>query len=151
MNFWPECTPLKIEESNINNVKIALTKCTSDDTLYCFCKTFPAIDFAAKGFRITFQSTNSGSHSINLKAIRAICNHVRITYGENEKVYLIFVVPEEIVCGLNWKYTQSFYYYVEVEVEGIVRCSKKQTKFDRLTIKVQKELKNLVQYVLCYN
>ena len=145
--------PLKIEELNINDVEKALLECTEMKTLYCFCKTFPAIDFATRGFTINFQATNSGNHSINLKSIRAICNHVRLKFGANAKVFLIFVVPEEIVCDANWRYTQSFCYYEEVELtEGVhqTRLTKRHSKLHALPEVVQEELSNLEQYVLCF-
>jgi hypothetical protein len=69
----------------------------------------PAVDYSAQGFRINFKVTISTSHTIELDAIRAICNHVRSKYDESEKVKLMFVVPE-VVGTTGWNYTQSFRY-----------------------------------------
>ena len=144
MILWQQ--PLRIEEPNIHDMRKALSECTKMDTLYCFCKTFPAIDFAAHGFSVVFQVTNSASHSIHLESIRAICNHVRT------KVFLIFVVPEDTISGANWRYSQSFSYYDEAQLTegGPVRVAKKQRKFHALPENIRAELKNLEQYVLCY-
>ena len=64
------------------------------------------------GFRVLFQEVtdSSGSHLIQLSTIKEICQHdVRITYGPDARVMLLFVVPEAIVqTAGNWQYTQSF-------------------------------------------
>ena len=144
--------PLRIAKSNISDVGEALLECTRMDTLYCFCKTIPPIDFAANGFTIIFQAINSYNPGINLKSILAICNHVRITRGANAKVFLIFVVPEAIVCDANWRYAQSFCYYEEEDLtEGFLRCVLIRNIASFMDYQKKEELTNLEQYVLCYS
>lgn len=143
--------PLQIVESNITDVETALRDCTDMTALYSFCKTFPAIDFASNNFVINFQVTNSSDHTINLEAIRAICQHVRTQHGLDRKLYLMFVVPEEIVTsGMNWRYAQSFSYLESFCFGTESRRRKRQCKYHELPEEIQIELKNLEQRVICY-
>jgi len=154
---------LTVHESDITTVLSALEKCTDESLLYSFYKCFPAVDLAAMGFRVVFQVTDSGSHLIQLSAIKEICQHVGITYGVSAKVMLLFVVPEAIVqTGGNWQYTQSFVFEKEetirkrkrgaaageeVEVTEVKKC---QSKYDMLPVEDQHVLRNLEQWVVCY-
>ena len=132
-------------DSKDSTVLSALEKCTDESLLYSFYKCFPAVDLAAMGFRVVFQVTDSGSHLIQLSAIKEICQHVGITYGVSAKVMLLFVVPEAIVqTGGNWQYTQSFVFEEETEVK---KC---QSKYDMLPVEDQHVLSNLEQWVVCY-
>jgi len=142
---------LKIEESNINHLEIAFQECTKLDTLYCFNnKTFP-VGFATNHFVVNFLVTNSSSYLIPLKAIRMICHHVRTQYGPHVKVFLIFVVPEEMVTSeVHWKYSQPFYDYEIVLEGGESRRRKTRSNYHELSEAIQAELKNLEQHVVCY-
>lgn len=157
-------TPLTEHESDITAVPKALTQCMDMSLLYCFCKSFRAVDFAALGFRVLFQVTDSGSHLILLTAIKQICEHVRTTYGEEAKVLLLFVVPDEIVrTAPNWQYTQSFTHYKDVttnkrkrgaaadadpvDVKEWQNC---QSKFESLSMGDRNVLRNLEQWIVCY-
>lgn len=154
---------LTVQESDITTVLRALAECTDESLLYSFCKCFPAVDFAAMGFRVVFQVTDSGSHPIQLSAIKEICRHVRLTYGPTAKVMLLFVVPEEIVqTAGNWQYTQSFVYEKEEtirkrrrgasageEVE-VTEVKKHQSKYVTLPEEDKLVLNNLEQWVVCY-
>ena len=52
---------------------MSLTVQESDITTDSVYKCFPAVDLAAMGFRVVFQVTDSGSHLIQLSAIKEIC------------------------------------------------------------------------------
>jgi hypothetical protein len=131
----------------ITDVDSALRDCRAMDKLFCFCKCFPAIDFSALDFQVLFQVTDSKKHSIHLAAIRKICNHVRTHYGEQRKVKLLFLVPEEVVTeGEEWKYTQSFVF--TGEVDGVTR--KMRSKYAGLPEEAQLDLRNLEQWVICF-
>jgi hypothetical protein len=135
---------LQVEEKSID-ITTALMDCRDADKLYCYCKIFPAIDYSAMDFRFVFQVTDSPAHTLDLTAIRMICNHVRRTYGEQEKVKLMFVVPGEIAS--SYQYTQSFK-FVGVDEEGVTR--KMQAKFEKLDSAIQLELRNLEQWVIYF-
>jgi hypothetical protein len=135
---------LQVEQKSID-ITTALMNCRDADKLYCYCKIFPAIDYSAMDFRFVFQVTDSPAHTVDLTAIRMICNHVRRTYGEQEKVKLMFVVPGEIAS--SYQYTQSFK-FVGVDEEGVTR--KMQAKFEKLDSAIQLELRNLEQWVIYF-
>ena len=139
MKLWDNLTLLNL---SLNNVMSALQKCGDEMTLYSFCNSFPAVDYSAQDFRIIFKVALSSTHTIELDAIRAICNHVRSKYGESEKVKLMFVVPED-VGTTGWKNTQSFKYKGE---HGVV-----QSKYEQLPNDIKMELRNLEQWVIVYN
>jgi hypothetical protein len=149
-----ECwkSPLKIQTSEHFYVSDALQDCTDNEILYCFIKTFPAIDYAAKGFQFVFQATNAGSYLIHLETIREVCKHVRITKGDAAKVRLIFVVPEENFSVTSLRFTQSFFYDKKTEIIGdngerIVETKSVQGKYDKLDEEIKYELRNLEQWL----
>lgn len=135
---------LQVEEKSVD-IRNALSDCRNADKLYCYCKIFPAVDYSAMDFKFVFQVTNFPAHTVNLEAIRMICNHVRTNYGEQEKVKLMFVVPQEIAT--NYQYTQSFK-FVGVDENGVKR--QMQAKFENLNPAIQIELRNLEQWVIYF-
>ena len=157
VTLWDEA--LTVINSN-DDLHSALRNSTDEGVLYSYCEVFPAIDFMAKDFKFVFQSTDGAKHNIHTDTMRALCNRVREKYGDEEVVRLFFVVPEEIVTKPgergNWHTPQPFAYLAECEEVGedgktriVTRKSKVQ--LERLPVDMQNDLRNLEQWVICFN
>ena len=157
VTLWDKA--LTVIDSN-DDLHSALLNCTDEGVLYSYCKNFPAIDFMAKDFTVVFQSTDGAKHSIHADTMRALCNRVREKYGDEKVVQLFFVVPEEIVSKPgetgNWHTAQPFTYLAEFEEKGehgqkrIVK-RKSTVQLEKLPADMQRDLRNLEQWVICFN
>lgn len=129
----------------------ALRTCNGPTALYYLCKTFVAVDYAALDFRVLFHITVSGSHGVQLEALRTICRYVKNKYPANPTVKLVFVVPEEVVSFAGpagyWCGAQPFEHDTErVDQNGVRTRRKAIAKFDKLPAEAREDL----QWVVCY-
>jgi len=153
---WPG-KQLRTEVSAVKTVTAVLSRNCDDETLYLYSQSFPAIDMSAKSFRVLFQVTVAASHTIHLETILTICKQVREQFGEDEIVWLCFVVPREVVVrDVNcWRRTQSFRWTEEVmrlnQAGQEVKSKEIKTcMFHNLPEEFQVELRNLRQRVVCF-
>jgi hypothetical protein len=152
LSLWQ--TPRVLKAGLATTIVEALRSCTDLDALFCFCKSFTAVDYSALGFRVVFQITTALTHPVQLEAMRTICLYVKKTYPLNPKVLLVFVVPAEVVSTAatgDWRRTQSFAFEVEeVDARGVHTIRKASRKFDQLPKEAQEDLDILEQWVVCY-
>lgn len=155
LQLWTDV--LQLVAGDAASLSEALSRCRDLASLFCFCKSFPAVDYSAGDFRVVFQITVSPTHPVNLEALRAICRHVRANYPDNPTVKLVFVVPKGAVsvgAHGDWRRTQSFEYYEYADDAGAAegeRTRRKVTrKFDNLPEDAKTDLKHLEQWVVCY-
>ena len=134
-----------VQKYTVDDMTVALQDCRDASTMYHFCRSFATIDYSARDFRYNFHVSDTTSQSIDLQAIRAVCNHVRSVHGEEEKVRLMFLVPDAVAD--TWVYSQSFS-HAAGEVHGVT--SNVSSKYADLPEDARADLRNLEQWVVYY-
>ena len=143
--------PFEVVDPKIKSLAKALQDgaCNNANILYCFCKAFPVVDYAALDFQHIFQVTEASKHTINLNGILDVCNYVRVKYGNHAKVNLYFTIPSSALQVSDWQYTQSFKYVSEtINAKGVHEMKEITQKFNSLPLNYQNQLSNLVQCVI---